>query len=91
MAMGAQSSDVLRMIARQAGAPLAAGLGLGITGDGSSPILFGNLSRLPTAQDRGTGVAAQDWRGYPAPPLCTRTHLYRIERNRRRIAPTATA
>jgi hypothetical protein len=32
MAMGAQPSDVLRMIARQAGAPLAAGLGLGLAG-----------------------------------------------------------
>jgi ABC-type antimicrobial peptide transport system permease subunit len=32
MAMGAQSSDVIRLIARQAGAPLAAGLGLGILG-----------------------------------------------------------
>jgi putative ABC transport system permease protein len=32
MAMGARSSDVLRLIARQAGAPLAAGLGLGLAG-----------------------------------------------------------
>ncbi|HTS29188.1 MAG TPA: FtsX-like permease family protein [Bryobacteraceae bacterium] len=32
MAMGARSSDVLRLIARQAGPPLAAGLGLGLAG-----------------------------------------------------------
>jgi putative ABC transport system permease protein len=32
MAMGAQSADVIRLIARQAGVPLAAGLGLGLAG-----------------------------------------------------------
>jgi predicted permease len=32
MAMGARSSDVLRLIARQAGAPLLAGLGMGLAG-----------------------------------------------------------
>ena len=32
MAMGARSSDVLRLIARQAGVPLAAGLALGLAG-----------------------------------------------------------
>jgi ABC-type antimicrobial peptide transport system permease subunit len=32
MAMGARPSDVLRLIARQAGAPLATGLALGLTG-----------------------------------------------------------
>jgi putative ABC transport system permease protein len=32
MAMGARSSDVLRLIARQAGTPLAAGLALGLAG-----------------------------------------------------------
>jgi putative ABC transport system permease protein len=32
MAMGARTSDVLRLIARQAGAPLLAGVGLGLAG-----------------------------------------------------------
>jgi putative ABC transport system permease protein len=32
MAMGARPADVLRLIARQAGAPLAAGLALGLVG-----------------------------------------------------------
>jgi predicted permease len=43
MAMGARPSDVLRLIARQAGAPLAAGLALGLAG---APALSRSLTTV---------------------------------------------
>jgi putative ABC transport system permease protein len=43
MAMGARPSDVLRLIGRQAGAPLAAGLALGLAGGSVLSRSFGSL------------------------------------------------
>jgi putative ABC transport system permease protein len=52
MAIGARPPDVLRLIARQAGAPLAAGLGLGLAGASSltrslASVLYGVQAEDP--------------------------------------------
>jgi ABC-type lipoprotein release transport system permease subunit len=57
MAMGARPSDVLRLIAVQAGAPLAAGLGLGLVGASALSRSLASLLYGVRASDPVTLVA----------------------------------